>query len=164
MKIESIESRFKEVTQLDADFSIWPHTEVYRQVRRTEFKDKGEVFTPTVLVDKMIEIAKPKPNEVNLDMCSGQGQFTVRMLRYFYNQDSNFNCESYLKENHWFNEINEVNVESLKYIFGENINILIGDARMIKHMKTDETGKPLKGIWYFKNNNWSINKISKGLF
>lgn len=160
MNIISLESKFKEISGISCDMSIFPHVEIYRQVRRDEFKDKGEVFTPTSLIDKMILLSKPFPNQFNLDLCSGQGQFTIRILRYFINNFSDFNLETYLKEQHWFNEINPINVKAIFEIFGTDINIAVGDACKLSSMPTDKTGNWIKGIWYLNGKTWD-RKLKK---
>jgi len=154
MKIEEIEKRFKEVTKLSPDVKInyYPIKEhVGFEVRMNEKKNHGEVFTPLQLVDKMLKISKPKPDKYNMDLCSGHGQFTVRMLRKFIEENASFDIENYLKNLHWFNEINLDSVLQTIYIFGENINMAIGPAEELKKYPCDENKIWLKGIFLWDN-------------
>lgn len=152
MNIKEIESRFTEVTGIspDTNLSVYPLTEhVGFKIRIQEKKDNGEVFTPLELVDRMLEISKPEPNKFNMDLCAGRGQFTIRILRKFQNQSPDFDIDYYLKNFHWFNELNIDSVKKLFYIFGKDINILIGDARKIKEIKNQ-----VYGIWIYENDQW----------
>jgi hypothetical protein len=152
MDIFSIEKRFKEVTLLPqgTDLTQYPLTEhIGFQIRETEKKTNGEVFTPLQLVDKMIEISKPVYNKFNMDLCAGHGQFTIRILRKFANEHPAFDIPSYLKNYHWFNEYNIDSSLKLIYIFGEFINLAVGPAQELKRMPCDENGIWLKGIFYW---------------
>ena len=159
MKIEQIEQRFKEVTKLQplVDLTVYPLTEhVGFEIRLQEKKDNGEVFTPLQLVDRMLEISNPQPDKFNMDLCAGHGQFTVRMLRRFVNQNKDFDIYCYLKNFHWFNELNPKSVEDLIYIFGKDINIAAGPAQELKYMP-EEDGVWKPGIWWW-NKQWTKNK------
>jgi len=144
--LEEIESRFKTETGIPTDLSVFPITELYNQKRSEYHKVNGEVFTPLQLVDLMVLKSDPKPDQFNLDLCAGHGQFTVRMLRYMFNK-SPFDIAYYLKNFHWFNELNPENVKLLLKIFGKKINILYGDATKLNLIPDDETGKWAPGIW-----------------
>lgn len=146
------ESRFKDTTRLDkeTDLSFYPLIEhIGFEIRMQEKKENGEVFTPLNLVDRMLEISKPEPDKFNLDLCAGHGQFTIRMLRKFYNADQTFDIDNYLKNYHWFNELNIDSAKKLIYIFGENINLAIGPAQELKNFPCDESSVWLKGIFYY---------------
>lgn len=153
MTIENIESKFKEITgiQQEVDLSVWPLVQHVGFNIRTEEKQKmGEVFTPLQLVDRMIEISKPLPNQFNLDLCAGHGQFTVRILRYLTNNFPDFNLQEYLSTYHWFNELNPESVVFLQEIFGHNINIAAGPAEALKSYPQENTiWKP--GIYYWNS-------------
>jgi len=152
MNIQEIEKRFKELTLLPqgTDLTQYPLTEhIGFEIRMTEKKVNGEVFTPLELVDKMIEISKPKHTKFNMDLCAGHGQFTVRILRKFANEFPAFDIPSYLKNYHWFNEYNIDSSLKLIYIFGESINLCIGPAQELKRMPCDENGNWIKGIFYW---------------
>lgn len=151
--IEAIETRFKEITglPLSLDISKFPLTEhIGFAIRSKEKQELGEVFTPLHLVDKMIGIAKPEPTKFNMDLCAGHGQFTVRMLRKFKNDNPDFAIESYLKDLHWFNEFNVKSALDLLYIFGENINLAVGPAQELKNFPQDETKTWRRGIFYYE--------------
>lgn len=153
-KIEEIEKCFKEVCNIEADFSIFPHTEIYRQERRQENSHLGEVWTPTSIVDKMILTSNPQPDKFNLDLCAGRGQFTVRMLRKFIQDNPDFDINEYLTQYHWFCEINEESCRELLYIFGNNINLAIGPAQELKSYPEDFSGTWKKGIFKFHKDAW----------
>jgi hypothetical protein len=157
MKLNNIEQKFKEVAGVNPlhDLQIYPLTEhVGFDVRDSEKKANGEVFTPLQLVDKMLEISKPKHNKLNMDLCAGRGQFTIRMIRKFTNEIPDFDLSHYLKKYHWFNEYNIASCLELIDIFGEDINLTCGDARELKNMKDN-----IHGIWFWEGANWS--KITK---
>ena len=162
----NIENKFKEITLLSqaTDLSIYPITEhTGFEIRMNEKKEHGEVFTPIELVDKMIEISKPEPDKLNMDLCAGHGQFTIRILRKFVNENKNFNIYSYLQKYHWFNEYNIDSSLKLLYIFGENINLCVGPAQELKSMPTDINGFWLKGVFYWDQllNRWSSKDIEE---
>ena len=157
-QIDSIESRFKEVTLLphSVDLSPYPLREhVGFEIRIKQKKEMGEVFTPLELVDKMVEIAHPQPDKFNMDLCAGHGQFTVRILRKFVNQNPDFNIQEYLKAYHWFNEFNPISAKDLVYIFGEEINLNIGPAQELKKMRSDENDVWLRGIFHWERGHWN---------
>ena len=144
--LEEIESRFKTETGIPTDLSVFPITELYTQPESKYRTLHGEVFTPLQLVDSMVLKSDPKPNQFNLDLCAGHGQFSVRILRYLFNRQP-FDIAYYLKTFHYFNEINPENVKLLLKIFGKEINILYGDATKLNLIPDDETGKWAPGIW-----------------
>jgi len=156
MMITILETSFKHHSHLTQDFTIFPITEIEQHQIRTENKENfGEVFTPAALCDKMILISKPLPDQFNIDLCCGMGNFTIRMLRYFTNTFPDFNLKSYLENYHWFNELNPENVTVLLDIFKNvQINLLVGPAEKIKHMKCDSNGIFLKGIWHWNGKKW----------
>ena len=145
----TIEHRFSQLTDICLDLSVFPITESSNQPHRDFKESHGEVFTPIHLVDKMIIQAKPEPDEFCLDLCAGQGQFTVRMLRYFINGFPDFDFSYYLKNFHWLNEINPVNVKALYEIFGTDINLAAGDACQLHLYPTDDNGIWEKGTWWY---------------
>ena len=161
-QINNIESRFKEITDITYDLSIYPILTPSPFKIRTDLKNShGEVFTPLDLVDKMLEISKPNPNKFNLDLCSGRGQFTIRMLRKFHNENNNFNIEYYLENLHWFNELNEDSANDLQYIFGNKINLAIGPAQELKHYPVDVNNIWVTGIVKWNGKHWETNDDKK---
>jgi len=157
--VEEIEERFLEVTGISCDLTKFPISENDIKNHITIDKEKsnqyGEVFTPLWLVDKMILKAsdeKLHSSKSTLDLCAGWGQFTVRMIRALKNYDENFNVDEWLKINHTFIELQLESVYKLLYIFGININLLIGDALEIN--KVEKWNE----INYFDNHWKSISK------
>ncbi len=161
--LEAIEARFKEITGLTQEIGHWPldpnlenisigeltkspHFFQFK-IRKDLSKSNGEVFTPLLLVDKMLLISNPMATGFNLDLCAGRGQFTIRMLRMFKELDPHFNHLEYLKEKHWFNEMNIESCKELIYIFGEEINLVCGPAQELKKFFEKEE---CKGIWKYK--------------
>lgn len=154
--IESIESRFKEVTGLThLDLSV-PHfqrgNDQQQHTSREEYKLYGYVTTPLWLVDEMLEPEIPKLTltSTTCDACSGCGQFSIRLMRKFYHKlvglgvpaekAEKFIVGQWLKKNHWFTEFQFSNVAKLVYIFGPNINVYIGDSLNMKYTGEDDSG------------------------
>ncbi len=155
--IIELEKRFIEITKLPkgTDLSVFPLTQhVGFQINEKNKKNMGEVFTPLQIVDKMILLSQPKPVKFNLDLCAGQGQFTIRMLRYFVNNYKDFDINYYLHHFHWFNELNLDNIIDIAKIFGNRINLCIGDARELGKMVEDENGMWKKGVYIYYDNEW----------
>jgi hypothetical protein len=88
-----------------------------------------------------------------MDLCAGRGQFTIRMLRKFFNDNPNFDIINYLTNLHWFNELNEESCRELLVIFGSNINLAIGPAQELKSYP-EENDIWKKGIFKFHKNQW----------
>jgi len=136
--IEIIENNFKIVSGLShIDLSIYPLDKHSKgmQVRTDKNKsaEHGEVFTPLWLVDSMLErLSNASWKDQSLtteDLCSGYGQFTVRMLRKKYEVlKERFDIKKFLMETHLFVECQPNSCFRLLYIFGRNIRLLIGDA------------------------------------
>jgi hypothetical protein len=141
--INSLETKFKSITGISpvTNLEQYPLTEhIGFDIRTTHKGKNGEVFTPLQIVDRMLEIAQPKSNQFNMDLCAGRGQFTIRILRKFVNENSDFNIKNYLRDFHWFNEFNKDSCIELIEIFGEDINLCIGPAQELKLMEESETG------------------------
>ena len=154
--LSQIESRFKEVTEsLKTD---------------KEKSDKhGEVFTPESIVDKMLAQFSDKDWQVTelttFDLCSGYGQFTVRMLRKRYDLKVT-DISRILSEYHLFAEIQPGSCFRLLYIFGSDIRLLIGDVTRMGELPPEAE----RGIWVYSNG-WKehtemvvamFNKYNKG--
>ena len=163
MKIEEVENRFKEICIIEADFTVFPHAEIYKQIRRQENAHLGEVWTPSMIVDKMILTSNPQPDKFNMDLCAGRGQFTIRILRKFTQDNPSFDINNYLTQYHWFSEINEDSCRELLYIFGNKIdgtsvplNLAIGPAQELKSYPEDKNGVWLKGLFKYneKTKQW----------
>jgi hypothetical protein len=66
------------------------------------------------------------------------------MLRKFVGKDSSFDVGKYLRENHFFSELQLESCYKLLYIFGSDINLAIGDALELKKLPRN-----WKGIWLY---------------
>lgn len=149
--VKEIEERFLEVSGLDLDLSVFPldeSTNSQMKVDKEKRDQFGEVFTPLWLVDKMIlkpGVKKLHESKSTLDLCAGYGQFTIRMIRALANYDQNFDVLRWLKENHTFSELQLESAYKILYIFGTNINLLIGDVLKIKEVRKWD------GVSYFDN-------------
>ena len=162
LRITDIERRFKEATGIEADLSvnrILRHdNENVQQKTSKEERDKyGFVTTPLWLVDDMIYgLAKDfdenglpdfhvlvKPRPTFLDLCSGCGQFTIRLIRIIYNklyEGKHFSLSDFLKDQMYFSELNPISIAKLIYIFHKNINVFIGDSCFINKAKEGSRG------------------------
>jgi len=155
--LESIESRFMEVANLEGDLSILPMPkEHHLQVKTNKEKSDsfGEVFTPIWLVDRMLERMSEydwrNSKLSSLDLCSGYGQFSVRMLRKKYNLLSEeFNIKNFLFKTHYFAELQLSSCYKLLHIYSPKINLFIGDAREIPNLPEN-----CSGIYIHKNGAW----------
>jgi len=162
--IEDIERRFIEVSGLEIkDMSVYPMLETVKEETQVttdkEMSDEfSEVFTPLWLVDKMIEQSEldwKDQTKTTLDLCSGYGQFTIRLLRKKYAElGEDFDVFTFLNDTHWFNELQLSSCFKLLYIFGANINICIGDSMMLTVLDEDDSGivyyyaeSKTKGAW-----------------
>ena len=159
--IKNIESRFLEVTKLQLDLSKFPiRKNDFKNQQQITAKDKAKEFgfvtTPIFLVDAMILVdAKINPNMSTLDVCAGCGQFSIRMMRYFYNKFK-IDVKDWLKNRHNFNEFQLINCAKLVYIFGNEINLFCGDAKKMPLLNEED-----KGIMFFdeKTDKWEHNNI-----
>lgn len=151
--IEIIENNFKIVSGLShLDLSIYPLDKHSKgmQVRTDKNKsaEHGEVFTPLWLVDSMLErLSNASWKDQSLtteDLCSGYGQFTVRMLRKKYEVlGDRFDIKRFFQETHLFVECQPNSCFRLLRVFTASIRLLIGDASK-KSLLPD---KAERGIW-----------------
>ena len=163
MTINQIEKRFKEITELhDIDLTkslIKKADYKVQQVKTRKEKSKnfGEVFTPLFLVDIMIlmKFKEMTPETKTCDLCSGYGQFTIRMMRMLYNK-FHMNVEGWLKNVHTLTELQMESCAKLVYIFGPDINLYAGDSLKLEH--SDENDK---GILFFneETKKWYNNEL-----
>ena len=142
MTIEQIEKRFLEVSGIDCNLTKFPlvSEDIKSNIKVDKEKSNqyGEVFTPLWLVDKMIlkaTVEKLHQSKSTLDLCAGYGQFTIRMIRALANYDKDFDVYKWLKENHTLIELQLESAYKLLYIFGVDINLLIGDALKIRQVE-----------------------------
>jgi len=152
--VETIEKRFKDVANLEGDFSLMPMPKEYH-LQVTTNKEKsdtfGEVFTPIWLVDSMLERVSDydwrNSNKTTLDLCAGYGQFTIRMIRKKFSLMGNkFDILKFLFEKHYFSELQLSSCYKLLHIYSCNINLFIGDSKELNSLPED-----CSGIYYFKD-------------
>jgi hypothetical protein len=154
--VEDIESRFKDVANLDGDLSLVPiPKEFHLQVKTNKVKSDsfGEVFTPLWLVDSMLERVSEydwrNADKVTLDLCAGYGQFSVRMIRKkFHLLGEKFDIKKFLFKKHYFSELQLSSCYKLLHVFSPKINLFIGDSKELKSLPED-----CHGIYYY-NNGW----------
>lgn len=117
--LDNIEERFCKATD-------YPSLSQYPMPKSKGFatdkgksKDFAEVFTPPHIVDAMLN-AVPNLNSTtrNLDLCSGHGQFTVRMLRKFSQETKGFDPSKYLRNKNFFAELQLESCYKLLWIRG----------------------------------------------
>jgi len=169
MNVEDIEKRFLEVSGILCDLTKFPLSEsdIKNNIKVDKQKSNqyGEVFTPLWLVDQMIlksTIEKLYQSNSTLDLCAGWGQFTIRMIRALANYDKNFDVNKWLIENHTFIEMQLESSYKLLYIFGVDINLLIGDALEIKKVKKWDGVNYFDGYWRIVKKQWIIeNMVNK---
>jgi hypothetical protein len=146
--IEGIEKRFREVSDLKVDMSVYPLKSNQISQAKTD-KDKSkkfsEVFTPLWLVDAMIHRCKfHSSDKTTMDLCAGYGQFSVRLLRYFYNIYPDFNLNQFIRNNHYFSELQLESCYKLIYIFNVKLNLFIGDSTHLPKLPHNA-----RGIWCY---------------
>ena len=140
--LEGMEARFAEVQKL-----VKPD--------RAKVKKFGQVFTPQKIVDEMLDRVSDeewKRHDLTThDMCSGYGQFTIRILRRRYElMHEDFDILHFLYEYHLFSEIQLELCQHIFYIFGKQIRMLIGDISKM-NLLPDEAEH---GIWVIENDVW----------
>ena len=163
MTIDQMEKRFKEIADLhniDLTKSLIRKSDYQIQqvkTRKEKSKKFGEVFTPLFLVDIMIlmKFKEMTPETKTCDLCSGYGQFTVRMMRMLYNK-FHMNVEEWLKNIHTLTELQMESCAKLVYVFGPDINLYAGDSLKLEH--SDENDK---GILFFneETKKWYNNEL-----
>jgi hypothetical protein len=164
-KIEKIEKRFKIVTDISCDLSVYPIKEdVQFDTDKEKSRDFAEVFTPLKIVDEMISIVPYIGIDTrSIDLCAGYGHFSVRMIRKLFNEyDNFFNLSNFLNYRHLFNELQISSCCKLLWIFGDHINLAIGDALQLAKLP-----KRARGIWYYFSevDSWvDLTKIVKSIF
>jgi hypothetical protein len=154
--VESVEERFKDVANLDGDFSLMPMPKEYHlQVTTNKAKSDtfGEVFTPIWLVDSMLERVSDydwrNGKKITMDLCAGYGQFTVRMIRKKYDlMGEKFDVKKFLFDTHYFSELQLSSCYKLMHIYSPNINLFIGDSKELKSLPEN-----CSGIYYY-NKEW----------
>jgi len=158
--LSAIEDRFKIVSGLSGNLSKYPikkedHLEFITD--KDKAREYAEVFTPVYMVDEMLgTVPGFSSGTANLDLCSGYGQFSVRMLRKFFKESgtsfrNSFDVFGYLRGRHFFNELQLSSCYKLLWVFSKDINLFIGDA-----LKLGKLPVGAKGIWYYLSalDNW----------
>ena len=146
--IKITETRFKQISNFDLDLSIFPiANDKISQVEtdKKKSKDFSEVFTPLWLVDEMIaEYKFAHENVKTLDLCAGYGQFSIRLMRYLYNNFPEWNAAKFLKENHAFSELQLSSCYKLLKTFSCDITLFIGDSTHLNKLPDHAVG-----IWCY---------------
>ena len=154
--IESIESRFKEVTGLTHLDLSTPHFErgdnQQQATTKEEYKKFGFVTTPLWLVDEMLEPEIPNLTltSTTCDACAGCGQFSIRLMRKLHDKFIKMGIikekvnawitSVWLPKLHYFTEFQFSNVAKLIYIFGTSINVYVGDSLNMKYAGDNDSG------------------------
>jgi len=152
--LSQIENRFLEVAGFKGDLtvaSITKDNNMQVAVNKEKSDLHGEVFTPLWLVDKMLDRVSPAEwkclTRTTFDLCSGYGQFTVRMLRRRYSYlGERLNISRMLSEYHLFAEIQPSSCFRLLYVFGTDIRLLIGDVSKMGELPDNAE----QGIWVYE--------------
>lgn len=126
--VAGIEKRFLEVAGLSGNLaarSITLDNHLQVKTDKTKSDKHGEVFTPLWLVDQMIDrISDHKIKDQALtttDLCSGYGQFSVRLIRRKYSVlKESFDLDKFLGETHLFIELQPNSCFRLLHIFGKD--------------------------------------------
>jgi len=146
-KLEILEERFKVLCGLGGNLSTYPLTaedDVQFETNKEKSREFAEVFTPLHIVDQMVNtIPQMSSTTNNLDLCAGYGQFSIRMLRKLF-EDKKLNVLKYLREHHYFAELQLSSCFKLLWTFSTEINLFIGDA-----LQLGKLPKGVKGIWYY---------------
>ena len=149
--LEVFEDRFKVVCGLGGDLSKYPLTkndDVHFDTDREKSRAFAEVFTPLHIVDEMLDIMPDKGMTnmtSNVDLCSGYGQFSIRMLRKLYKEHGeSFKIANYLQKRHQFAELQLSSCYKLLWIFTPQINLAIGDA-----LQLGKLPRGARGVWYY---------------
>lgn len=141
MKLEEIEKRFLECTNLDIDLTIFPVKKCENiKTNKDKSKKYGEVFTPIFLVDEMIELDVISPQKKYLDLCAGLGQFSIRLLRALTNKYPDFELDKFIAQKLFLIQIQKESQQKLKYIFGGKLNLYCGDAFNLKYSQNTDRG------------------------
>lgn len=166
-KVKLLEERFKVVCSSDWNLSKYPLTDkddVQFNTDKNKSRIFAEVFTPLHIVDQMLDTV-PQMTMLtrNLDLCSGFGQFSIRIIRKLVEvHGAEFNVGKYLMNNHFFAELQVSSCYKLLSIFSTAINLFIGDA-----LKLGKLPANAKGIWVYLDalDEWvNVTRFVKALF
>ena len=169
--VAAVEARFLEVAGLTGDLRHFPidgdrdlrqlpidkTNDLQVKTDKSKSDRHGEVFTPLWLVDQMIErVANAElkdQSKTTMDLCSGYGQFSLRLLRRKLNLlGARFNVDRFLGETHAFVELQAGSCFKLLYIFGTGIRLCIGDAAKMGQLPdAAETGI---WVWCQADSKW----------
>ncbi|MGD0331136.1 MAG: hypothetical protein ABSB40_11975 [Nitrososphaeria archaeon] len=141
-----MEKRFKAT----CDVSPFPLQTKKANVETNKDKSKefSEVFTPLWLVDQMIkQVDFDSCDTTTLDLCAGYGQFSIRLMRYFYNNFPYWDVKKFLINNHAFSELQLSSCYKLLNIFSNKITLFIGDSTHLNKLPANA-----KGLWCYIEN------------
>ena len=158
--VEDIERRFKRVTGIEADLSIFPlsiDNDGFHQQQTTEQEvdEYNFVTTPLHIVDMMVDktvgTVEEKPwDKGYVDLCCGCGQFSVRILRRIVNLDKSISCHNppkseeaclnrFVLDNLLLTELNPESIAKVIYVFNGSVSLMMGDSINVR-VGTDYTG------------------------
>ena len=154
--MEDIEARFKQVTGITTDMTVFPITDGTGTQQQTNEKDRkkyGFVTTPLNLADYMVQQTlsnidgrsytdllsssdgmKQFMKHGYIDLCCGCGQFGIRILRAVVNAArgrEDFSLQQFLRDKLLFIELNPECVAKAIYVFHGDLNIMIGNAMKV---------------------------------
>jgi len=164
------EDRFKRLTGYKGRFDHYPLMK-HELDRFDTDKDKSrsfaEVFTPLYIVDEMIgtveNVGGMDQGNKYLDFCAGHGQFSIRILRMLYEKHGEeFDIGRYLKQKHYFCELQTSSCYKLLWTFSSKINLAIGDA-----LQLGKLPKKARGIWAYLESidSWiDVSNFTRALF
>jgi len=164
------EDRFKRLTGYKGRFDHYPLMK-HELDRFDTDKDKSrsfaEVFTPLYIVDEMIgtveNVGGMDQGNKYLDFCAGHGQFSIRILRMLYEKHGEeFDIGRYLKQKHYFCELQTSSCYKLLWTFSSKINLAIGDALQLGILP-----KKARGIWAYLESidSWiDVSNFTRALF
>ena len=104
---------------------------------RKEISKFGEVLTPEYIVDEMLSLTTITTETNILDMCSGIGNFSIRILHHLAETYQQFSANDFLTNHLTFNEIRAERIEKIRYIYGEAARIVDTPAQQIKNQSFD---------------------------
>lgn len=142
-----MEKRFKATCNIKCDTSIFPIRSKATSIATNKSKSKefSEVFTPLWLVDQMIkQVDFESSDTTTLDLCSGYGQFSIRLMRYYYNNFPYWDIRKFLINNHAFSELQLSSCYKLLNIFSNKITLFIGNSTYLNKLPANA-----KGLWCY---------------
>lgn len=151
MELTEIERAFREATGYTGDLSIFPITsKIGYATDREKAREYAEVFTPPDIVDRMLQVVPTLPVSTRyLDLCAGHGQFAIRILRKVVEENPGIDLDKFIQENLFFSELQVESCYKLLKVFGDKINLAIGDSRNL-HLLPEGW----RGVWVWLEEGW----------